>query len=183
MRDTPGRLLIVDDNKVNRLLMTRSVEQLGHTAAVADNGRIAMEMLAAEPFDLLLLDIELPEMDGFEVLEALKADPKLRDLPVIVTSSVEGLDNIVRCIELGAEDGDRVVPGGEDERARRIRGDIKERLAVLQSHAPYVAPQRHFQPGRHVEMESRAVRQIDDPLLAVHRLEPVDRVQVSPRQE
>ena len=104
MRDAPGRLLIVDDNKVNRLLMTRSVEQLGHTAAVAENGRIAMEMLAQEPFDILLLDIEMPEMDGFEVLEALKADPKLRDLPVIVTSSVEGLDNIVRCIELGAED-------------------------------------------------------------------------------
>ena len=104
MRDAPGRLLIVDDNKVNRLLMTRSVEQLGHTAAVAENGRIAMEMLAAEPFDILLLDIEMPEMDGFEVREALKADPKLRDLPVIVTSSVEGLDNIVRCIELGAED-------------------------------------------------------------------------------
>ncbi|MEM8654265.1 MAG: response regulator [Pseudomonadota bacterium] len=104
MHDAPGRLLIVDDNKVNRLLMSRSVEQLGHTAFVAENGRIAMQMLQAEPFDILLLDIEMPEMDGFEVLEALKADPKLRDLPVIVTSSVEGLDNIVRCIELGAED-------------------------------------------------------------------------------
>ncbi|WP_299690034.1 adenylate/guanylate cyclase domain-containing protein [uncultured Tateyamaria sp.] len=104
MRDMPGRLLIVDDNKVNRLLMSRSVEQLGHTAAVAENGRIAMEMLRARSYDILLLDIEMPEMDGFEVLEALKVDPKLRDLPVIVTSSVEGLDNIVRCIELGADD-------------------------------------------------------------------------------
>ena len=61
-------------------------------------------MLRREPFDLLLLDIEMPEMDGFEVLEQLKADRQLRDLPVIVTSSVEGLDNVVRCIELGAED-------------------------------------------------------------------------------
>ncbi|MEL6467520.1 MAG: adenylate/guanylate cyclase domain-containing protein [Pseudomonadota bacterium] len=104
MRDVPGRVLIVDDNKVNRLLMTRSVEQLGHTAVVAENGRIAMEMLAEQPFDIMLLDIEMPEMDGFQVLEALKANPKLRDLPVIVTSSVEGLDNIVRCIELGADD-------------------------------------------------------------------------------
>src|SRR4030095_7610760 len=56
------------------------------------------------PFDLLLLDIEMPELDGFGVLEQLKADPQLRDVPVIVNSSVEGLDNIVRCIGLGAED-------------------------------------------------------------------------------
>lgn len=104
MVETQGRLLIVDDNKVNRLLMSRSVELLGHRASVAENGRIAMQMLRQEEFDVLLLDIEMPEMDGFEVLEALKADPKLRELPVIVTSSVEGLDNIVRCIELGAED-------------------------------------------------------------------------------
>lgn len=104
MSDTSGHVLIVDDNKVNRLLMSRSVELLGHRAAVAENGRIAMQLLETETFDVLLLDIEMPEMDGFEVLEALKSDNSLRDMPVIVTSSVEGLDNIVRCIELGAED-------------------------------------------------------------------------------
>jgi len=76
----------------------------GHRAELAENGRIALVMLRREPFDLLLLDIEMPEMDGFAVLEQLKADQQLRDLPVIVTSSVEGLDNIVRCIGLGAED-------------------------------------------------------------------------------
>ncbi|MFK7762181.1 MAG: adenylate/guanylate cyclase domain-containing protein [Roseobacter sp.] len=104
MRNSGGHLLIVDDNKVNRLLMSRGVELLGHRASVAENGRIAMDMLTSDDFDLMLLDIEMPEMDGFEVLEALKADASLRDLPVIVTSSVEGLENIVRCIELGAED-------------------------------------------------------------------------------
>lgn len=104
MSDLKGHLLVVDDNKVNRLLMSRSVELLGHRASVAENGKVAMEMLRAETFDVLLLDIEMPEMDGFEVLEALKSDPNLPDVPVIVTSSVEGLDNIVRCIELGAED-------------------------------------------------------------------------------
>ena len=96
MAEAGGHLLIVDDNKVNRLLMTRNVELLGHRASVAENGRIALDMLAAQPFDLLLLDIEMPEMDGFEVLEALKADAALRDVPVIVTSSVEGLENVVR---------------------------------------------------------------------------------------
>ena len=104
MTDAKGHLLIVDDNKVNRLLMSRCVELLGHKASVAENGQVAMQMLQDDPYDMLLLDIEMPLMDGFEVLEALKSDPHLRDLPVIVTSSVEGLDNIVRCIELGAED-------------------------------------------------------------------------------
>lgn len=104
MTEPTAHLLIVDDSQVNRLLLSRSVELLGYRATVAENGRVAMDMLGTETFDLLLLDIEMPVMDGFEVLEAIKADPKLSDMPVIVTSSVEGVDNIVRCIELGAED-------------------------------------------------------------------------------
>jgi adenylate cyclase len=104
MSENGARLLIVDDNKVNRLLLARSVELHGHRASLAENGRIALDMLRRDPFDLLLLDIEMPEMDGFAVLEQLKAETALRDLPVIVTSSLEGMDSIVRCIELGAED-------------------------------------------------------------------------------
>jgi adenylate cyclase len=104
MADPGSRVLVVDDNKVNRLLLARSLDLQGHRSALAENGLIALEMLRREPFDLLLLDIEMPEMDGFQVLEQLKADPQLRHLPVIVTSSVEGVANIVRCIELGAED-------------------------------------------------------------------------------
>jgi class 3 adenylate cyclase len=99
-----ARLLVVDDNKVNRLLLMRSVELLGHRAASAENGRMALEMLGAEPFDLVLLDMEMPEMDGFEVLEHMVKDAELREVPVIVTSSLEGLANVVRCIELGADD-------------------------------------------------------------------------------
>src|SRR4249920_719432 len=104
MAEPGARLLIVDDNKVNRLLLSRSVQIQGHRAALAENGRVGLEMLRREPFDLLLLDMEMPEMDGFQVLEQLVADRQLRDLPVIVTSSLEGIDNVVRCIELGAED-------------------------------------------------------------------------------
>ena len=100
----PARLLVVDDSKVNRLLLTRGLEQHGHQVASAENGRIALEMLREQEFDLLLLDIEMPEMNGFQVLEHLTADPRLRDLPVVVTSSLEGMDDVVRCIELGAED-------------------------------------------------------------------------------
>ena len=104
MRESPARLLVADDNKVNRLLMQRSLELQGHRVEQAENGRVALEKLRAESFDLLLLDIEMPEMDGYAVLEAMKADLALRDLPVIVTSSVEGIEGVVRCIELGAED-------------------------------------------------------------------------------
>ena len=99
-----ARLLVADDNKVNRLLLSRSLEQQGHHVTLAVDGLEALNMLRSQAFDLLLLDIEMPQMDGFEVLAALKADRALRDLPVIVTSSVEGVANVVRCIELGAED-------------------------------------------------------------------------------
>ncbi|MEO8537831.1 MAG: adenylate/guanylate cyclase domain-containing response regulator [Betaproteobacteria bacterium] len=104
-RATAGaQLLVVDDNKVNRLLLTRSLVLQGHAVASAENGRIALEMLRGQRYDLVLLDIEMPEMDGFQVLEQMMSDLVLRDLPVIVTSSLEGMENVVRCIELGAED-------------------------------------------------------------------------------
>jgi adenylate cyclase len=104
MAERGARLLIVDDNKVNRMLLKRSVELQGHRAVLAENGRLAIDVLRREAFDLLLLDIEMPEMDGFEVMEQLLADVKLRDMPVIVTSSLDGLEHVVRCIELGADD-------------------------------------------------------------------------------
>ena len=104
MAERGARLLVADDNKVNRLLLARSVELHGHRVATAENGRVALELLRREPFDLMLLDIEMPEMDGFQVMEQLAADPQLRDLPVIVTSSLEGIAHVVRCIELGADD-------------------------------------------------------------------------------
>ena len=99
-----ARLLVVDDNKLNRLLLARTLELQGHRVALAENGRRALDMLRSEPFDLMLLDIEMPELDGFGVLALLADDPALRDVPVIVTSSLEGAAQVVRCIELGADD-------------------------------------------------------------------------------
>ena len=104
MAERGARLLVADDNKVNRLLLMRSLELQGHRVASAVNGRVALELLRGEAFDLLLLDMEMPEMDGFQVMEQLAADAQLRDLPVIVTSSLEGIAHVVRCIELGADD-------------------------------------------------------------------------------
>ena len=100
----PGHLLVVDDNRVNRLLLTHALEQNGHSVSTAENGKIAMEMLRSKTFDVLLLDIDMPEMNGFEVLEALLKDDDLRDLPVVMTSASDELDRVVKCIEMGAED-------------------------------------------------------------------------------
>jgi len=103
----PGHMLVVDDNRVNRLLLTRALEQNGHLVTTAENGRLAMEMLKSHrstQFDMLLLDIDMPEMNGFEVLEALLKDEDLRELPVIMTSASDEMDRVVKCVEMGAED-------------------------------------------------------------------------------
>jgi len=100
----PGTILIVDDNPVNRLLLRRGVEQQGHAVVFAEHGREALELLRQRDFDLMLLDVEMPELDGYEVLAELKADPRLRDLPVVMTSALDELDSVVKCIEMGAED-------------------------------------------------------------------------------
>jgi adenylate cyclase len=99
-----GYILVVDDNRMNRLLLARGLEQQGHRVAFAENGRQALEQIAEQAFDLVLLDIEMPEMDGYQVLERLAADVRGRDLPVIMISAVEEIDSVVRCIEMGAED-------------------------------------------------------------------------------
>src|SRR5262249_24540123 len=99
-----GTLLVVDDNRVNRLLLGRALEQLGHTVGFAENGRQALEVLRQRAVDLVLLDIEMPVMDGYQVLEALGSDAHLRDIPVVMMSSVEEVDSVARCIEMGAED-------------------------------------------------------------------------------
>lgn len=104
MRIEPGHLLVVDDNKMNRLLLGRNLEQQGHKVAFAENGRRALEMMRAQAYDVLLLDIEMPEMDGFQVLAEMSADAELHNLPVIMISSVEEIDSVVKCIEMGAED-------------------------------------------------------------------------------
>jgi adenylate cyclase len=99
-----NHLLVVDDNKVNRLLLGHSLEQQGHGVSFAENGREALEKLRSERFDLVLLDIQMPVMDGYQVLEQLTTDLHLRDIPVIMTSALDELDSVVKCIEMGAED-------------------------------------------------------------------------------
>lgn len=100
----PARLLVVDDNKINRMLLSRSLETQGHIVETAENGKEGLEKIRSGAFDLVLLDIEMPEMDGFQVLEACLKDVELRQLPIIMTSAMDELDAVVKCVELGAED-------------------------------------------------------------------------------
>jgi signal transduction histidine kinase len=97
-------LLVVDDIEDNRKVLSRRLERQGYAVATAENGRQALERLRAETFDLVLLDIMMPEMDGYEVLQRLQADEALRHIPVIMISALSELDSVVRCIEMGAED-------------------------------------------------------------------------------
>jgi class 3 adenylate cyclase len=141
--ENAARLLVVDDNKVNRLLLIRAVELQGHRGVGAENGRIALDMLERDPFDLMLLDIAMPEMDGFQVLQRLLANSRLRDLPVIVTSAVEGMQAVVRCIELGADDylhkpvnpvllRARVNSSLEKKRLRDQQKELLQRFATVE---------------------------------------------------
>ena len=99
-----GRLLIVDDNKMNRLLLARGLEQQGHQVAFAENGKQALAMLRAQPFDLVLLDVLMPEMDGYQALSQIRVDRDLKNIPVIMVSALDEMDSVVKCIEMGAED-------------------------------------------------------------------------------
>jgi CheY-like chemotaxis protein len=111
-----GHILVVEDNRLNRLKLVNALQHQGHVVSLAENGVQALSMMHSEPFDLVLLDILMPEMDGYQVLKTLKQDRSLRDLSVIVISALDEMDSIVRCIEMGAEDYlpkpfDPVLPG------------------------------------------------------------------------
>jgi phosphoserine phosphatase RsbU/P len=99
-----GTILVVDDNEMNRDLLSRRLRRDGHTVVMAEHGRAALERLSAQPFDLVLLDIMMPELTGYEVLEILKNDAALRDIPVVMITATTEEDSIVRCLTLGAED-------------------------------------------------------------------------------
>lgn len=98
------RLLVVDDNEMNRDMLSRRLERQGFDVALAENGEHALQCILAQPFDLILLDIMMPVMNGYDLLERLKGDDALRHIPVIMITAVDDVESIARCIEMGAED-------------------------------------------------------------------------------
>jgi DNA-binding response OmpR family regulator len=99
-----GHVLIVDDNEMNRDMLARYLQRESLSYEMAHNGQQALTLLGKKPFDLVLLDIMMPEMDGFEVLSRLKKMPTLKHVPVIMISALDEIQSVVRCIEMGAED-------------------------------------------------------------------------------
>jgi len=104
MTENGGHILIVDDNRVNRKVLTRALQELGYSSAAAENGKQALAMLAAGEFDVVLLDILMPVMDGYETLLRIKQEEELLHLPVLVISAVDEMDSVLRCVEMGATD-------------------------------------------------------------------------------
>lgn len=99
-----GSVLVVDDNGVNRFMLSQHVNRLGHAVTTAEDGPRALELLRSSPFDLVLLDVMMPGMSGHDVLQTIKSDPALRGIPVIMVSGLDEIDSVARCIEGGAED-------------------------------------------------------------------------------
>lgn len=99
-----GALLIVDDSESNRILLSRTLKRQGYQVTTAEEGRQALDLLHSRQFDAVLLDIVMPEIDGYEVLTQMKRDKNLRHIPVIMISALDDLTSLVRCIESGADD-------------------------------------------------------------------------------
>ncbi len=100
----PARILVVDDQEDNRAVLERRLRRQGHTVQSATGGIAALAMLEREQFDLVLLDVLMPDLDGYAVLERMKGHSATRDIPVIMISALDDIRSVVRCIEYGAED-------------------------------------------------------------------------------
>jgi adenylate cyclase len=104
VNDRAAWILVVDDDPVNRTMLTRLLEQEGYRVDTASDGRRALEMLRGDPFDIVLLDMLMPELDGYEVLTHMKADDELRHVPVLMITALDDIASAVRCIATGADD-------------------------------------------------------------------------------
>jgi adenylate cyclase len=136
-----GDILVVDDNPMNRDTLTHYLSRLGHNVAIAENGQQALEMVGMQRFDLILLDIIMPVMDGFQMLAQLKTNKAQRDIPVIIISSLDDQDHIVKGIRMGADDClpkpfDPIILGARVEAClerKRWHDQEQEYLAIIKA--------------------------------------------------
>ncbi len=165
MAEHRPRILIVDDIDDNLFTLERRLKQFAKSEiASARSGRLALEALRASPFDLVLLDVQMPEMDGTAVLEQMRSDMALRDVPVIMVSALDDLETVLRCIKLGAEDYVQKPFNAELLRARveaalerkRLRDQEAKFLTQLQSEKARVNDLLHSVLPKSVVSELKA---------------------------
>ena len=158
-----GVVLVVDDDEANREVLTRRLARLGYAVRQAENGRVALEIMASEAIDLVLLDLNMPEFDGYQVLEARHDDPRLRDIPTIMISASADTQSVVRCIQMGADDhlGKPFDPVLLEARVgaclekKRLRDQERALLATVSDQASALAEWNET-------LEKRVAEQVDE---------------------
>jgi two-component system, cell cycle response regulator len=169
MTERPGFVLVADDDAANRILLAHGLERDGHRVRAVANGLEALEALGGELFDCVLLDVLMPGLDGYQVLEHIRSEPKLRHTPVIMISALEDVESVVRCIEMGAED---YLPKPFDPvllRARINAGLARKRLhdleqEYLENVGHVVAAAADVEAGRFESRQLDSVAGRDDAL-------------------
>jgi DNA-binding response OmpR family regulator len=161
-----GHLLLVDDNEFNRDILGRAVTRQGHTFTEASDGAQALEIIKPTGFDLVLLDIQMPGLNGLQVLQRLKGDPRLRHIPVIMISALDEIETVVSCIEMGAVDylpkpfdpvllKARIDSCLEKKRLRDQELEYLRNVAVL-TEAAAAVESGHFELGNLTAVSERA---------------------------
>lgn len=121
-----GHILIVDDDMLARMEAAQCAKLKGYTVTMADGGAQALQLLRSQTFDLVLLDLMMPEVDGFEVLRQMQADEELRETPVLVVSGADETESIARCLEMGAA-GHLAKPVDPELLAARVSASLREK--------------------------------------------------------
>jgi signal transduction histidine kinase len=158
-----GRILVVDDEMLNRTLLSTNLQESGYTVETAEDGQQALQLLRIGEFDAVLLDLIMPTMDGYQVLAEMRSDALLRRIPVIVISSMDDMESIVRCIEMGATDY-LAKPFNPLLLHARIRGSLasihEERMTMLREQFAQVTAAQE-------EERQRIARDLHDGLVPV----------------
>jgi two-component system, sensor histidine kinase and response regulator len=167
----PGLLLVVDDDATNRDVLSRRLQRQGHGVETASNGRDALGILSRSAFDLVLLDIMMPEMDGYEVLRHIKADERLQHIPVIMISALNEVQSVARCIEAGADDY-LAKPFNPTLLKARIGACLEKKRGRDRESALFEELQRNYKQLEEVEklrddMRNMIVHDLRTPLTAV----------------